>query len=453
MSRVAPLFLMRWIYPVTLLLVLMAVGCSSETPDSAGGDPGTPGEAGDGDLPVAGASVCNDYDGPAVDRLHHYRGTLHAHTKYSDGDAFSIPADVFSAGFNQGVDFASSTDHSDTLNNLLFVSVGSTCFESVAGFLTCLLPEQGDLNRWTATAKQVEVNTISSFLPIRGFEWTNDRVGHINVYFSSNFANAKLDPSYLLGLSVDRFYDWLRRDPAAEVLAGVTQVGGGGDGVAVFNHPGDKCFSADDTACNWNQFEYVPEADQQMVGMELYNGGRDDAYPDYYMQALDQGWHIGAVGAEDRHDTGWTLPQYPKTVVMAESLDEPAFREAMLARRTYAVVSNQSGENVVIDMEVEGHPMGSRLQCDAGATAPLTVKVRLPSGQPFSGVLRLYDHADAERPFDGGGYGAPIATAYGDTMEYALPVSGDGERWFFVRVDNGADQSLAYTSPIWIRPR
>lgn len=438
------------------VLVALAA-CSSSDDELAGTDSGDelPTDTGGGDepAPVPATKVCNPYDGPSLQALHHYRGTLHAHTKYSDGDAHSIPADVFSAGFNNGLDFASSSDHSDTLNNLLFISVGSTCFESITGLLSCLLPEHGDLNRWTATRQQAEADTTESFLAIRGFEWTNDRVGHINVYFSSNFANAKLDPAYLTGQAADNFYDWLRFDPAPEAVAGVTPVGGGGDGLAVFNHPGDKCFSTDDAACNWNQFEYVAKADQQMVGMELYNGGRDDSFPDYYMQALDHGWHVGAAGAEDRHDTGWSLPQYPKTVVLAETLDAAGFRQAMLARRMYAVVSNQSGENLMIEMDVEGHPMGSRLQCDAGATVPLTVKLSLPSGQPFSGVLRLYDHANPDLPFAGGGYGDPVATAFGDTLNHELPVAGDGEHWFFVRVDNGADQSLAYTSPVWISPR
>jgi len=49
--------------------------------------------------------------------------------------------------------------------------------------------------------------------------------------------------------------------------------------------------------------------------------------------------------------------------------------------------------------------------------------------------------------------GDPIATATGDTLTYQLPVKADGEHWYFVRIDSAAGQSLAYTSPVWIKPR
>lgn len=463
----------RFSYPrggaAGILVLLAAIGAGLGGCGSAGHDDGIargieepaadpepdpePGE-GAGDPAPEPAKHCEAYAGPPLDTLRHYRGLLHAHTKYSDGDIHSVPADVFSAGFNNQLDFASSSDHSDTLNNLLFITASGDCITSITGLLGCLLPEHGDLNRWQATAQQAAFDTTEDFLSIRGFEWTNDRVGHINVYFSSNFANAKLDPAYLSAQSVANFYDWLRLDPAPEAVAGVTLVGGGGDGLAVFNHPGSKCsFGTDDPACDWNQFEYSAKVDRQMVGMELFNHGRRDEFPDYYMQALDRGWHVGAVGAEDQHDTGWGLPQYAKTVILAETLSEAGFRQALLERRMYALVSNQPGENLRIDLDVEGHPMGSRLRCDAGSSVPLRVHVSLASGQPFAGVLRLYDHASAELPFVGGGYGDPIASAVGDTLSYELPVAGDGEHWFFLRVDNGADQSLAYTSPVWIGPR
>lgn len=400
------------------------------------------------------ASPCDSDTGHPGVVLHHYRGVLHEHTKYSDGDVNSLPADVFRAGRDNGLDFANSSDHSDVLNRLLPISVGDGCIESISGLMGCVVPDRGDLNRWKASGQQAAMSTTKDFLAIRGFEWTNDRLGHINVYFSSNFLNAKLDPEYLTGQAASRFYQWLQRDPGPEALAGMGQAGGGGDGLAVFNHPGDKCLlGTEDAACNWNQFAHVPGADRQMVGIELFNGGRDPAFPDYYMQALDAGWHVGAVGAEDRHNTTWAQPQHPKTVILAETLTPQGFKEAMLARRMYALVSNKPGEDMRISLDAAGHPMGSRLRCDTGTRVSISVSVTLQSGAAFNGLLRLYDHANPGAPLAAGGYGEPIATAAGDSLHHELIVSWQKEQWFIVRIDDPSGQSLAYTSPVWIAPR
>ena len=56
----------------------------------------------------------------------------------------------------------------------------------------------------------------------------------------------------------------------------------------------------------------------RMVGMELFNGGADygarggDGTDGWYAQALDRGWHIGAIGAEDAHDAYWGTPGGPQ---------------------------------------------------------------------------------------------------------------------------------------------
>ncbi|NKF22390.1 CehA/McbA family metallohydrolase [Solimonas marina] len=407
---------------------------------------------------AATASACDSDDAPGGPLLP-YRGLIHAHTAYSDGDIHSTPHDVFVAGHDNGLDFVAVTDHSDTLNDILYLSVGSDCFESLTGLLTCLVPDVGDFHKWEATRQQQDADRVNGYVPIRGFEWTSDRFGHINVLFSSNFTNAKLDGGYVG--SMTPFWDWLQRAPGPDLTAGVTALGGGADGLGIFNHPGDKCLSDNDASCNWNDFEYVAGTDAQMIGIEVFNSGtsgdrpeagRKDRYADHYMRALDQGWHVGAIGGEDMHDTTWALPSHPKTVVLAESLDEAGLYAAMKARRTYALVGRLAGEDLTIDLDAGGYPMGARLQCDSGAGVALRVSVSRADGTPFDGILQLYDHADPDAPL-ADGPGSPLFTARGDTLRYTLPVGADGEHWFFVRVDNAAGESLAYSSPIWIRPR
>ena len=427
---------------VPALCLPVLVGCGSSDSVGMAGTPSAPQQV----------LACDAYTGPALSSLQQLRGGIHAHSAYSDGDIHSLPSDYYRIAARQGLDFFAGTEHSDTYNPNIFISTGSDCFTTPDNLLTCLTPNDDKLRKWSATAEQAAAATTDTFAALRGFEWTSDRFGHINVLFSADITNAKIDGGYI---DMGTFYSWLRRDPGFPLL------GGASDGIAIFNHPNDKKLSDSDPGRNWNLLQHVASADTQMVGMELFNsgatdddpdGGRHDYYADWYMTALNNGWHVGAVGGEDMHDTTWALPTHPKTVILAADHKPETLRSAMLDRRMFAQVSREAGEDLAIDMQAEGHPMGAQLSCDTDKTVPLTVKVKTASGTPFNGILRLYDHANPQLLL-ASTTGEPIATATGDTLSYQLPVKADGEHWYFVRVDSVAGQSLAYTSPVWIKPR
>ncbi|HZQ26244.1 MAG TPA: CehA/McbA family metallohydrolase, partial [Acidimicrobiales bacterium] len=256
------------------------------------------------------------------------------------------------------------------------------------------------------------------FTAVRGFEWTSDRFGHINVFFSRNDTNAKADGGYV---SMDTFYQWFLRRP---------ELGGGSDGLATFNHPGDKKLNAADPAVNWNDFAYVPEADDRMVGIELYNSGND--YYDSYVRALNKGWHLGAVGAEDLgHVRGddWGGPQIAKTVVLADRNDGPAIRAALLARRFYAV----RNPGTSLDFTLDGALMGSRLARDAGDWLPIRAAVNRPGA-----TLQLVSNTGV------------VASGTGRLDTAVRAPAGGG--WFFVRAVGADGVSLGYTSPVWVTP-
>lgn len=428
----------RSLAPALCAALLAACGGGNSGDDTTATTPPTP--------------ACDAGDGPAPSRLQFLRGGIHAHSAYSDGDIHSIPADYYRIAAQQGLDFFAGTEHSDTYAPNIFISLGSDCFTTPDNLLTCLTPNDDKLRKWEATSEQAAAASTGSFTALRGFEWTSDRFGHINVLFSQDITNAKLDGGYI---DMGTFYGWLQRDPGTPLL------GGGSDALAIFNHPDDKKLSDSDPGRDWNLLAYVPAVDAQMVGMELFNSGttgdtpdsgRKDRYADWYVRALEQGWHVGAVGGEDMHDTTWALPSHPKTVLLAADRSTASLRAALQARRMYAQVSREPGEDLRIEMDAEGQPMGSRLSCDRARSVPLTVKVKTADGGTFDGTLRLYDHASAQLPFASSA-GEPLAIASGDTLRYALPVKADGEHWYFVRVDNARGESLAYTSPIWIKAR
>ncbi|AXQ28451.1 hypothetical protein D0B54_07040 [Solimonas sp. K1W22B-7] len=404
-----------------LALLLILGACTGSDPDAGNPDTGTPGAA----------KACDAYTGPAVASLRHYRGALHEHSSYSDGDIHSIPADYYAAAKTAGLDFMGGSEHSDSLDPLVFISLGNDCFSTPDGLLTCLTPSVDELNKWNSIGKQSEAASDADFLAFRGFEWTSDRFGHINVFFGKDQTNAKTDGGYLL--TMESFWSWFTRSPDTLLL------GGGDDSVAVFNHPDDKTLGDFDPGRNWWMLRHVPQADERMVGMELYNsGGRRDYYADWYALALDNGWHVGAVSGEDEHGTNWANAELPKTVILAPDLASATMKDAMLARRMYAVVG---GEDVVVDFLAEGHPMGSRLSCGAGTSVPLHVAVRRRDGGSYDGRIALFDKA-----------GEPLARSTGSSLDYRQPVSAT-ERWYYARIENAAGESVAYTSPVWIKAR
>jgi Melibiase len=366
----------------------------------------------------------------------HYVGALHEHSGYSDGFPGSEPRDYFESGKAFGLDFMGSGEHSDNAGVPIVAS--EWCIDEPPVDPTipdCAVADkdtpEDSFRKWDATQEAAQAVSTDAYTAFRGFEWTSDRFGHINVYFSTNDTNAKADGGYA---AMDTFWEWFTRDPS---------LGGGADGLATFNHPGSKSLDDADPGFNWNSFAYVPEADQRMVGLEVFNG--DDEFEvknerGYFTQALDAGWHVGAIGAEDKGhdwsdgdgegDDDWGGPAWPKTVVIATDNSPDAIREAMVARRFYAV----RDPSIRMDLTAAGQPMGSRLEFPIGSTVPISVTVgNVPSA------------ASVEIVTNGGEKVATGAT----TVAYEAPAMA-GERYYFARVLDAAGTPIAYTSPVWI---
>lgn len=427
----------------SVLLALLMLGGLAACGES--GSPALPPPVEPPPPPVA-AKRCDAYTGPALDSLTAYEGTMHEHSSYSDGDIRTIPADYFARIREQGYQFVGSSEHSDTLDAGVFLSVGSDCFSTPDGLLTCLTPSVDELQKWNNVATQASTaSDPAAFLGIRGFEWTSDRFGHINVYFSSNFTNAKTDGGFVTTL--ETFWSWLTRDPALPgpggSLTAPVPFGGGGDGLAHFNHPNDKCLSDTDAGCDWNGYALIPAAVEQMFGMELYNDGNgNDRYQPFYVKALDQGWKLSPIGSEDEHGLQFGSEARPKTLTYATALTAEGFREAWRARRTMAL---SPGVHLRGHLLADGeHPMGSTLRCAAGSTVPMTVSLTATDGRAQPAEFRLFTNT-----------GEQLASLTGTEARFELPAPAAGEtRWFFVRAHGGADNlSLAYFAPVWIEGR
>jgi hypothetical protein len=366
-------------------------------------------------------------------------GSMHEHSAYSDGWPGSRPYDFYLSGRNHGLDFMGGSDHSDTLG--VPVSASGYCLDpsDPAAVLQpgCLLADtvnpEDSFRKWPATEEQAAAASSPGFTAFRGFEWTSDRFGHINVYFSSHYRNAKVDGGYV---TMATFYSWLT-SPAA--------LGGGSDGIATFNHPGDKKLADQDPAFNWDDFAYVPAADDQMVGIETFNSGSDFGSPfvhdgpaeGWYARALDRGWHVGAVGAEDLgHHFGddWGGPSQAKTVVLSAGRSPAAIEDAMRARHFYAV----SGPQWRLSFGVNGAQMGSRLAPGTGSRLTIKSALSRTDGTPVQEAHLDLITSEGRQvgSFDGTGF-----TAH-------RPAASD-EDWYFVRAEVGG-KVVAYSTPVWI---
>ena len=396
-------------------------------------------------------------------------GALHEHSGYSDGDIDSVPRDYFEAaktGINataSGVqlDFLFSSEHTD--NAQITPTTNATCVSDPSRSVDCThLEDNSFWWKWQATLRQAREASTPSFTAMRGFEWTNDFYNHMNVYFSTNFRNVKIDGSYL---SMDRMWQWLQR-PVAE--------GGGADGLVTFNHPGSspklspfdggfphsELLGENTTLDNWNEVAYVPAVDARVVGMEV-NGGEDI---EWFVRALTNGWHIGPVAAEDHHERSWASEAMHKTMVLTKGSSPRDYYWALANRRTVAVhaelVGGASGTPAVvptIDFTADGgkHVLGSRVPMGVRNKANHTLSVTT-AGLPAGSRVALVGSA-------AGALATPVqlgAVAADGSFAGGREIRTEVAQWWFAVVCPpassptapacGADHEYsALTAPIW----
>jgi PHP domain len=327
-------------------------------------------------------------------RLRLFYGDLHNHTGYSDG--IGRPGEALRQMRARGLHFAAITDHGEFFERETTIR---------------------DADKWEATAQQVAALTSGEFLAIRGFEWSSPRQGHCNVWCSAAYTGYHDTGDR----SMQAFYEWLT---AAQPLADA-QV------LASFNHPGREVMCFDGCA-------FVPALDDRLVALECFNRGDD--YGDAYFQALDRGWHVGAIGVSDHHRDDWGNSAFPRAGVLAPALTLSQLQAALIARQVFAT---RSPTLALLVMSQEAL-MGSRLHLDASGPLMIDVWCHDPSAIQGRARLELWSNG-----------GKLIATHETRSLQQVswsvtIPPRDDREHWFVIRVlYDGMIQ--AYSSPLWAR--
>ena len=371
---------------------------------------------------------------------------LHNHTLLSDGDG--NPEDAFASMRAAGLDVAALTDHATLSDHLL----GDPLLETLPPGYS----QVGGLTRegWARTETLADAADVpGEFTAIRGFEWSEPTLGHVNVWFTDEWTDV-LD----LG-EMDPLYRWLSRQ------SGLLGLGdGGAEGIAGFNHPGRE-------PGRFEEFRFDPRVREQVVSLEMFNRRDDylfegyaDGRPSPLCGCLNAGWRTGITGVTDEHGTDWGFPEGKgRTGLWVSQHSRAGTLEAMRARRFFA--TRTSGLRVDATASFVGAPapvrMGGVLPVSSGE---VTFSVDVDRGSSWLGmplaVQVLRPGVDAPTVAD------VVPFVVGDVVSFTVPLdTADGD-WVLLRISdpgqvNGTpgpaghpcnDLGVAYTSPWWLEP-
>jgi hypothetical protein len=122
--------------------------------------------------------------------------------------------------------------------------------------------------------------------------------------------------------------------------------------------------------------------------------------------------------------------------VLADSQDRHAVFEALAARRCYAL----TGPRIIVDMSLEGHPMGSEVDADQLPTRPA-----LHFDLATEAML---DRVDIYR--NGWRVDTIVLSGRRQELSWTDPdPQPDRDISYFAKITRG-DHECAWTSPIWI---
>jgi hypothetical protein len=194
------------------------------------------------------------------------------------------------------------------------------------------------------------------------------------------------------------------------------------------------------------------EADE--CSLRVYNSYLNGKHS--VQHALGTGYRLGFIGGSDSHRGHAANPTYDDedmilllldfykgvkaaggglTAVYAETLTREAIWEALLARRTYAT----TGERMVVDLSIDGQPMGSELRASHG----VKLRARVVGTRPL-GKLELVKQGQVARTWTG--------TSEDQTVEYEDAATAAGDVYFYLRATQ-ADGEMAWSSPVWVEYR
>ncbi|MBU5332877.1 CehA/McbA family metallohydrolase [Anaerocolumna aminovalerica] len=335
-----------------------------------------------------------------------YFGQLHAHTNLSDGAGEVEEAFEYAAKKAKNIDFLAITDHSNWL-------------EDVAG--TNNISDARKSTKWNRGKKAAADITkeVDDFVGIYGYEmtWSGGSIGHMNTFNTPGFENRNNAP-FKTTTALKTYFEALKTQPQS---------------MSMFNHPG-KTFG------DFGDFSYWdPGVDNLVNLIEVGNGegpvrgsGYFPSY-EYYVRALDKGWHIAPANNQDNHKGKWGDANTARTVVLASELTEEAIYDAVRNKRVYSSEDN----NLNIVYTLNNSIMGS-IVSDTEGPVNISVDISDPDKEAIGKV---------EVVVNGGMVvDSKNVTTYDETVEFTIP---SNYSYYFIRIIQ-PDKDIAVTAPVWV---
>jgi Protein of unknown function (DUF3604) len=334
---------------------------------------------------------------------------LHNHTLNSDGRG--DPERAFDQLRRAGLDVAALTDHASIPHQDLRGLSLRDYPDAVALAIGRLAPRSLDAAAWKRTAELADDHDVpGEFTALRGFEWTEPWLGHVNVWFSDGYIPVTT-PGRITGLQ-----DFLARDEPSALFG--------------YNHPGREPGRLAGFALpvQW------PDLPQRMVSLEAFNRSHDFLFEGWdagrrspIADCLDAGWRPGLIGSSDEHGRAYGLEGKGRTGLWAPAHSRAGVRSALLSRRSYA--TREVG--LLMDATLDDEPMGASVQAGP-RRAELAVDC---AGSGYDGYqVELQLLVGSSSGEDGGVtavHRAPARVGATTRLDIQVP---DGARWLLLRI-------------------
>lgn len=366
-------------------------------------------------------------------------GDLHNHSLHSDGRG--DPERAFGQMRAAGLDVAALTDHASIPHDALHTLHLGQYPDAFSLAVARSAPRSFDRAAWDRTARLADAHDVpGEFTALRGFEWTEPWLGHVNVWFSTDYLPVTT-PGSLLGLE-----EWLTHEQP-QALYG-------------YNHPGREPGRLAEFARPGLDPEHASALERRMVSIEAFNRqwdflfAGDDPHFSPIATILDLGWRPGLIGCSDEHGRSYGLAGKGRTGLWALEHSREGVREALEARRVFA--TREVG--LRLDATLDGVRMGSSLPGALAGRHELRVDL---AGGSYDGVdVRL-------QLLTGNGSGTVLACADvpamgGEVTSLSVDI-GPSRQWLLLRVADPAHHNdtpgpdghpanfwgVAYASPWW----
>jgi hypothetical protein len=328
---------------------------------------------------------------PTIGGYNVYYGDLHNHSNVSDGTG--TPASAYNYAKNTAhLDFFSLSDHSDQMTSA----------------------EWADIKNQANT-----YNENGVFTAFYGFEWSSNMIyGNNGVINTDDYCSVGSPTDTFEG-----FVAWLASRP---------------NGIAFFNHPGKENY----VGLEFNYFTTTPS--DQLVGIELWNRGdafdvyyyNDGYYPGdnkgYFDEALERGWKIGAMGANDNHSGTWGTAYPYRMAILSNNLTRADLLAAMQARRFFSTLD----KNLSLSFKINGMEMGSTIE---GSNFTVQIQARDADGEIFNQVVLYNKNHDIVNTWS-------LNTS---AVDVSLNLNSNAGDYYYVKIRQ-SDGDEAISSPIWI---